>query len=49
MDDLKIPKCLKEDEIANFVEKVNQTADKILGESKLQPKPRVKPKHLAKL
>lgn len=36
MDDLKIPKCLKEDEIANFVEKVNQTADKILGESKFE-------------
>lgn len=33
---MSIPKCLKDNQIANFVENVNQTADKILGESKFK-------------
>lgn len=33
---MPIPKCLTEEQIANFVQEVNQTADEILGESKFE-------------
>lgn len=33
---MSIPKCLTEEQIANFVNNVNKTADEILGESKFE-------------